>query len=83
MERQNTGSPRSTDSTGRALAEPGTPTRCTRCGAEADAEGGAGAEGIPLTWTCSVENGVHRYFCDRCARENLRAIEGRLDSPWW
>ncbi|MCX4660237.1 hypothetical protein [Streptomyces uncialis] len=92
MERQNTGSPRSTDSTdnigrndgtGRALAEPGTPARCARCGAEAGAESSAGAEGVPLTWTCSVENRVHRYFCDRCARENLRAIEGRLDSPWW
>ncbi|MGW7077510.1 hypothetical protein [Streptomyces sp. NPDC054866] len=41
------------------------------------------AEGAPPTWTCSVENGVRRYFCDSCARENLRAIEGRLDSTWW
>ncbi|MGW6271070.1 hypothetical protein [Streptomyces sp. NPDC055060] len=48
---------------------------CSRCGTV--------AEGTPPTWTCSVENGVRRYFCDSCARENLRAIEGRLDSPWW
>ncbi|TJZ45224.1 hypothetical protein FCH28_28130 [Streptomyces piniterrae] len=48
---------------------------CARCGAV--------AEGIPLTWTCSVENGDRRYFCEACARENLRAIEGRLDSSWW
>ncbi|MFH8365704.1 hypothetical protein [Streptomyces sp. NPDC018031] len=48
---------------------------CARCGAVAD--------GLPLTWTCSVENGARRYFCDRCARGNLRAIESRLDSSWW
>ncbi|MBY8865092.1 hypothetical protein [Streptomyces sennicomposti] len=48
---------------------------CARCGAPAD--------GPPPTWTCSVENGVRRYFCDACSREHLRAIEGRLDSAWW
>ncbi|KUJ64325.1 hypothetical protein ACZ90_57120 [Streptomyces albus subsp. albus] len=48
---------------------------CARCGAVAD--------GPPLTWTCSVENGVRRYFCEDCARGNIRAIEGRLDSSWW
>ncbi|MFJ9178219.1 hypothetical protein [Streptomyces sp. NPDC102360] len=37
----------------------------------------------PLTWTCSVEGGTRRYFCDGCARENISAIEGRLDSDWW
>ncbi|MEU8997165.1 hypothetical protein AB0952_32945 [Streptomyces caniferus] len=44
---------------------------------------GAVAEGSPPTWTCSVENGERRYFCDGCARQNIRAIEGRLDSSWW
>ncbi|HEY8979237.1 MAG TPA: hypothetical protein VIU15_06605 [Streptomyces sp.] len=48
---------------------------CARCGDF--------VASLPLTWTCSVENGERRYFCDGCARENLRAIEGRLDSPWW
>ncbi|MFJ5775877.1 hypothetical protein [Streptomyces sp. NPDC093094] len=48
---------------------------CARCGIS--------AQGSQPTWTCSVENGVRRYFCDGCARENLRAIEGRLDSAWW
>ncbi|MCB5908794.1 hypothetical protein [Streptomyces pinistramenti] len=50
-------------------------TLCARCGTV--------AEGTPPTWTCSVENGTRRYFCVRCARENLRAIEGRLDSSGW
>ncbi|MEU7382538.1 MULTISPECIES: hypothetical protein [unclassified Streptomyces] len=48
---------------------------CARCGTP--------AEGLPPTWTCSVENGTRRYFCDACSRENLRSIEGRLDSTWW
>ncbi|MGV9450522.1 hypothetical protein [Streptomyces sp. NPDC003635] len=48
---------------------------CAGCGAK--------AEGPRPTWTCSVENGERRYFCDTCSRENLRAIEGRLDSAWW
>ncbi|MCX5248799.1 hypothetical protein OG895_26865 [Streptomyces sp. NBC_00201] len=48
---------------------------CARCGAR--------AESPPPTWTCSVENGVRQYICDTCSRENLRAIEGRLDSAWW
>ncbi|MFC7304964.1 hypothetical protein ACFQVC_12130 [Streptomyces monticola] len=51
------------------------PVVCSRCGTS--------AEGGQPTWTCSVENGVRRYFCDDCARANLRAIEGRLDSSWW
>ncbi|MGW1161682.1 hypothetical protein ACWD5Q_02630 [Streptomyces sp. NPDC002513] len=48
---------------------------CARCGMPAD-------DPRP-TWTCSVENGVRHYFCDSCARDNIRAIEGRLDSEWW
>ncbi|WP_171167009.1 hypothetical protein [Streptomyces sp. I05A-00742] len=51
------------------------PITCARCGTKAD--------GPPPTWTCSVENGTRRYFCDDCARANIRAIEGRLDSSWW
>ncbi|MDH6607470.1 DNA-directed RNA polymerase subunit RPC12/RpoP [Streptomyces sp. SAI-208] len=51
------------------------PLVCARCGTP--------TEGPPPTWTCSVENGVRQYFCDTCSRENLRAIEGRLDSAWW
>ncbi|MFJ5264053.1 hypothetical protein ACIQAC_26680 [Streptomyces sp. NPDC088387] len=48
---------------------------CARCGTP--------AEGPQPTWTCSVEHGVRNYFCDSCSRDNLRAIEGRLDSAWW
>ncbi|MGW2486955.1 hypothetical protein ACWCV9_07005 [Streptomyces sp. NPDC001606] len=60
---------------GGSTEEPRAPVVCARCGTS--------AAGPPVTWTCSVENGARRYFCDRCSRENLRAIEGRLDSAWW
>ncbi|MEU5308615.1 hypothetical protein [Streptomyces sp. NPDC021562] len=53
------------------------PPGCARCGIPV-------ADGLqPTTWTCSVEDGVRRFFCDTCSRENLAAIEGRLDSSWW
>ncbi|MFD7298149.1 hypothetical protein ACFV9W_33100 [Streptomyces sp. NPDC059897] len=51
------------------------PLACARCGTT--------VRELPLTWTFSVEGGTRRYFCDACARENIRAIEGRLDSDWW
>ncbi|MGN9792521.1 hypothetical protein ACWGH4_27560 [Streptomyces sp. NPDC054847] len=41
------------------------------------------AEGPPVTWTCSVEDGVRHYLCEDCARDNIRAIESRLDPQWW
>ncbi|MFF8384455.1 hypothetical protein [Streptomyces kanasensis] len=57
-------------------AQPRTPTAvCSRCGTTAG--------GLPVTWTCSVENGTRLYFCDTCARDHLRSIESRLDSAWW
>ncbi|MBB6076779.1 hypothetical protein [Streptomyces paradoxus] len=52
---------------------------CARCGTSADVL----TEGPPLTWTYSVENGVRHHYCESCSRENLRSIEGRLDSDWW
>lgn len=48
---------------------------CARCGTR--------AQGTPLTWSYSVEDGVGRYVCEGCAREHIRAIEARLDSDWW
>ncbi|WP_405869511.1 hypothetical protein [Streptomyces sp. NBC_00005] len=65
--------PGGSDDTG-SPAEP-QPLVCARCRAR--------AEGPQLTWTYSVEDGAGRYFCEACSRENLRAIEGRLDSGWW
>ena len=53
------------------------PVTCDFCGATAP------TDDPPLTWTTAIENGRTRYFCDRCSRENLRAIESKLDSQWW
>lgn len=37
----------------------------------------------PLTWTSAVESGRLQYFCARCSREHLRAMESKLDSDYW
>lgn len=36
-----------------------------------------------LTWTTSVERGRSKTYCESCSRDNLRQIEGKLDSEWW
>lgn len=61
------------------MADPADVVTCARCGATSDV--------LPLTWTSSVSTrgGTKRtlYYCDTCSRENVRAIEGRLDEEWW
>ena len=52
---------------------------CARCGTT--------AEELPLTWSSeTVRRGTEKqvvHYCDRCSRENVRSIEGRLDQEWW
>ncbi|HJR50218.1 MAG TPA: hypothetical protein VJ794_03875 [Gemmatimonadales bacterium] len=50
---------------------------CDFCGTSAP------GDEAPLTWTLSVENGRSRVFCEKCSREHLRSIEGKLDSEFW
>lgn len=50
---------------------------CNLCGAQVE------GDTPPLTWVTSFEHGQQRVFCDRCAREHLRSIEGKLDSDAW
>ena len=50
---------------------------CNMCGTQVE------GDTTPLTWVTSFEHGQQRVFCERCARENLRSIEGKLDSDWW
>ncbi len=38
---------------------------------------------LTLSWTTSVENGRQRTYCDACSRQNLRSMEGKLDSEYW
>ena len=53
-------------------------TACTRCGLRLDDD-----SDVRLSWVLGVENGRQVWTCDRCSRENLRSIEGQLDSTWW
>ena len=48
---------------------------CALCGAQ--------AVRLPLTWATSLEGGLTRYYCESCSRDNLRAMEGRLDAEWF
>ena len=48
---------------------------CGACGAHADA--------LPLTWSTSEGARGRQVLCERCTRENLRSIEGKLDEAWW
>jgi len=41
------------------------------------------ADRARLTWSRGTENGRDVWTCDRCSREHLRSIEGKLDSAWW
>ncbi len=62
---------------------------CDFCGTTAPSASGVGdahaeaADDVPFTWVTSVENGKRSVYCDRCAREHLRAIESKLDAEWW
>lgn len=54
------------------------PPVCATCGAAAPDPAQA-----RLTWTRGTENGRQVWTCERCSREHLRSIEGKLDSAWW
>lgn len=53
------------------------PTVCDWCGVVAE-----DATAL-LGWTSSVEAGQRRWYCERCSREHVRAIESKLDREWW
>jgi transposase len=50
-------------------------TTCARCGTV--------TEEAASTWTVQTGPRGTEWLCERCTRENLRAIEGRLDAEWW
>jgi hypothetical protein len=54
------------------------PALCARCGRVPGHEPDA-----RLAWVLGVEKGRQVWTCDRCSRENLRSIEGKLDTDWW
>jgi hypothetical protein len=44
---------------------------------------GTTAPELPLGWSTSVERGRRVVHCERCSRENVRAMESKLDPEWW
>jgi hypothetical protein len=36
-----------------------------------------------LAWVASHDRGRDVHYCPSCARDNLRAIEGKLDPEHW
>jgi hypothetical protein len=52
------------------------PAICSVCGTTAPGP-------VPVAWSVAVESGHRVWTCDRCARENVRSIEAKLDASWW
>ena len=52
-------------------------TVCSFCGTVSE------TEDAPVTWSTSFERGQLRFYCEQCSRENLRSIEGKLDTEYW
>jgi hypothetical protein len=50
---------------------------CDLCG------GGVDDDVPPLTWSVSMERGRVRRYCEGCTRDNLRAMDGKLDAEYW
>jgi hypothetical protein len=40
-------------------------------------------EDLPATWSLQVTDRERQWLCEGCTRNNVRAIEGRLDEAWW
>lgn len=50
--------------------------RCSACGSTTAAP-------APLTWSSARDARGLTLVCDRCTREHLRSLEGKLDEAWW
>jgi len=50
---------------------------CAVCGTPAP------SQPPPFTWSTAIHQGRREWTCERCSRENIRSIEGKLDPAWW
>jgi hypothetical protein len=50
---------------------------CDLCGAAAD------GPQPPLTWSVAMDRGRVMRYCEPCTRDNLRAMESKLDQEYW
>jgi hypothetical protein len=61
--------------------DPGSaPLVCSTCGRRPEPGHEATAR---LTWSRDSSGAAPAWTCDRCSREHLRSIEGKLDPDWW
>lgn len=51
-------------------------TACDTCGAVVEGD-------PPLTWSVATGPRGTTFTCERCTRENVRAIEAKLEQEWW
>jgi len=49
---------------------------CSICGTQAE-------DWIAAGWTVTKDGDRTTYLCVECARENIRAIEGKLPEEYW
>ena len=52
---------------------------CARCGTTATCPEG----GLPEGWSLATSDRGLDRLCAACTRDNVRAIEARLDEEWW
>ena len=53
---------------------------CGRCGRQEEV---ADEDRTPPGWSFEVDRGRMARYCVECVRENIRAIEGKLDEEYW
>ncbi len=56
---------------------------CTLCGQSLDSEADEQSGMAALSWVRSTERGRETTYCASCARDNLRAIESKLEVEYW
>ena len=56
---------------------------CALCGTSLDANDDEQSGMAALTWVTSTERGREIRYCPACARDNVRAIEAKLDGDFW
>jgi len=54
-------------------------TTCHRCGTVAAPP----TTSVPFGWSTSTVDGRVHALCERCTREHVWDIEGKLDETWW
>lgn len=54
---------------------------CQRCGRSTESEPVSALD--RLSWVMDREGDTVRWTCTRCATDNVRAMEAKLEPEWW